>query len=303
MNTTTSESSKKFIFPTMEFLLLLVAVFWGTSYGMTKSALLYTSVFMFMAIRFLLTFSILFLSTVKDFKAGRNKDWKVSIPTGGILLAIFCCEIIGVSITSATNAAFLISLSVILTAFLEVIVNKQRFSPQLLVLSLTCVLGVYLLTYNGSLSLSLNTGDWLILTAALLRGLMVTTTKRFTENREITSLSLTALQSLVVGLGAVVLAFTYGQGLTQDSIPNSMEFWLITLYLVLFCTLFAFFVQNYAVRRTSPTKVSILMGSEPLFGALFAVLWLGESLNVVQCIGGAAIVGSVLMATLRKNSS
>ncbi|OBU17242.1 hypothetical protein AYY19_10920 [Photobacterium aquimaris] len=303
MNTTTQKISKKFAFPTIEVLLLLVAAFWGTSYGMTKSALLFTGVFVFMAIRFLLTFSILFFSTVKDFRAGRNKDWKVSIPTGGILLAIFCCEIIGVSITSATNAAFLISLSVILTAFLELMVNKQRLSRQLLMLSLICVLGVYLLTYDGSLSLSLNTGDWLILTAALLRGLMVTTTKRFTENREITSLSLTALQSLVVGLGAVVLAFTYGQGLTLDSIPNSMEFWLITLYLILFCTLFAFFVQNYAVRRTSPTKVSILMGSEPLFGAIFAVLWLGESLNVVQCIGGAAIVGSVLIATLRKNSN
>ncbi|MCP4957130.1 MAG: DMT family transporter [Photobacterium aquimaris] len=303
MNTTTQKISKKFAFPTIEVLLLLVAAFWGTSYGMTKSALLFTGVFVFMAIRFLLTFSILFFSTVKDFRAGRNKDWKVSIPTGGILLAIFCCEIIGVSITSATNAAFLISLSVILTAFLELMVNKQRLSRQLLMLSLICVLGVYLLTYDGSLSLSLNTGDWLILTAALLRGLMVTTTKRFTENREITSLSLTALQSLVVGLGAVVLVFTYGQGLTLDSIPNSMEFWLITLYLVLFCTLFAFFVQNYAVRRTSPTKVSILMGSEPLFGAIFAVLWLGESLNVVQCIGGAAIVGSVLIATLRKNSN
>ena len=75
-------------------------------------------------------------------------------------------------------------------------------------------------------------------------------------------------------------------------------FWIGTLYLVMFCTLFAFFVQNYAVRNTSPTRVSLLMGTEPVFGALFAVIWLGESASTSVWIGGALIVAGSLWGTL-----
>ena len=72
-------------------------------------------------------------------------------------------------------------------------------------------------------------------------------------------------------------------------------------YLVLFCTLFAFYVQNYAVRRTSPTRVSLLMGSEPLFGAIFAMVWLQESLTALQLLGGALILFSVIVTSTRDN--
>ncbi|POF53494.1 DMT family transporter, partial [Vibrio vulnificus] len=70
---------------------------------------------------------------------------------------------------------------------------------------------------------------------------------------------------------------------------------------VLFCTLFAFYVQNYAVRRTSPTRVSLLMGSEPLFGAIFAMVWLQESLTSLQLLGGALILFSVIVTSTRDN--
>jgi len=296
---TRTVSLEKFSFPLTELSLLLVAIFWGTSYGMTKSALLYTSVFMLMAIRFLLTFALLLYPTFKDFQAKKNRDWKVAVPTGFILLAIFCCEIIGISKTTATNAAFLISLSVILTAFAEVFINKKSLDRYLLILSIFSIQGVYLLTYSDKNTLSLNQGDWFILTAALLRAFMVTATKRFTEGRQITTLSLTALQSLVVGIGAVSLLITQGNA-DLFTIPENLDFWWMTLYLVLFCTLFAFFIQNHAVRKTSPTRVSLLMGSEPLFGALFAFLWLGESLNPIQYLGALMILASVYAALARK---
>ncbi len=40
------------LFVPSELLLLLVAIFWGTSYGLTKNALLFSSVLMFITIRF-----------------------------------------------------------------------------------------------------------------------------------------------------------------------------------------------------------------------------------------------------------
>ncbi|GAB2897665.1 DMT family transporter [Microbulbifer echini] len=286
--------------PWIELLLLLVAVFWGTSYGMTKSALVYTSVFMFLAVRFLLTFLVLLIPTLRDFQQGRNSDWRAALPTGAILLLIFCCEVFGVSQTTATNAAILISLSAIFTVFVEMWVNNKRMNLGYLGFAFASIVGVALLTFDGSFSESLNTGDLLILTAALLRAFMVTTTKRFTEGKQITTLSLTALQSLVVGLGALFVVLAKPEIHSTGLLPDATEFWFITGYLVLFCTLFAFFVQNYAVRKLSPTKVSLLMGSEPLFGALFAVVWLGEALTLIQIGGAITIFVSVMLVTIKK---
>ncbi|WP_249977861.1 DMT family transporter [Vreelandella olivaria] len=271
--------------PLTEIMLLMVAIFWGTSYGLTKDALVYTSVLIFVAIRFSITFLCMLPVVIRDFRRGLNKDWKVAVPTGAILAAIFFCEVYGVFHTSASKAAFLISLSVILTAFAELIINKRRITNALLMMTLVSVLGVLLLTSSEGAALALNKGDYFILMAALLRALMVTFTKRVAEGKVITTSTLTAIQSLVVVSISLFLAFVF-QPLSEISMPTSIGFWLIMAYLVIFCTLFAFYIQNYAVRKTSPTRVSLLMGSEPLFGAIFAIIWLNESLSALQMMGG-----------------
>ncbi|MFC3059960.1 EamA family transporter [Paenirhodobacter populi] len=68
---------------------------------------------------------------------------------------------------------------------------------------------------------------------------------------------------------AVLLAQVSPTGLVIHTGPG---FWAAVGFLSLFCTIGVFYVQNSAVRRTSPTRVSLLMGTEPLFG--FALAWM-----------------------------
>ena len=281
------------LFGWTECMLLLVAIFWGTSYGLTKDALMYVGVFSFIGIRFGLTFLMLLPVLVRDFKQGKNQDWLRALPTGLVLSGIFVCEVSGVLYTSATNAAVLISLSMILTALAETLINRSRVSGSLWLMGMLSCLGVLLLSLHSGFNLSFNLGDGLILLAAVGRAIMVTLTKRLTHNRSITMFSLTAIQSLVVMLMAVIVGWGSGESIAWSSLSQP-AFWLIALYLVLMCTLFAFFAQNLAISRTSPTRVALLMGSEPLFGALFAMLWLGESLSLIQWFGALLIIASVM---------
>ena len=286
--------------PVAELMLIGVAFFWGTSYGLTKEVLVYTSVLGFLAIRFLITFAVLIPTFISDFRNGLTKDWGVSIPTGLILLSIFIAETYGVANTTASNAAFLISLCVVITPFIEWLVYKKHPGKSIFWLSLTCLLGVFLLTLNDSKSISFNQGDFYILIAALLRACMVVATKKLMFEKQLSSISLTMLQSGVVGFGALFILLLTSEN-QIPSIPTEPSFWLITLYLVLFCTIFAFFAQNYGVRKTSPSKVSLLMGSEPAFGAAFAVIWLGENLSWYQYLGGGLIVIATLLVATRKD--
>ena len=63
--------------------------------------------------------------------------------------------------------------------------------------------------------------------------------------------------------------------------------------------MFAFFVQNFSVKRTSPTKAALLMGSEPVWGALYATTMMHESLSLIAWIGGLVIVLATLWATVK----
>lgn len=266
-----------------EVMLLLVAFIWGTSYGVAKGALVFYPVLGFLCVRFIMTFMVL-VPTLRG--AQFRAALRPGLALGTLLLCIFLSETYGVAQTSASNAAFLISLCVVLTPIVEWLVFGNRPTGEAIALGGLSLAGAMLLT--GTFGVDMNRGDWLILLAALLRAVMMCATRRMLQNAEIPALALTAVQVGVVGFGSlIILLFTAG---SLPPLPSETSFWTATVYLVLFCTLFAFFAQIYALRYTAPTRASLLMGAEPLFGACFAVMWLGEQLTPLAWCGGVLIV-------------
>ncbi|WP_345813610.1 DMT family transporter [Paraburkholderia sp. PREW-6R] len=281
-----------------DLMLLAVAVVWGTSYGVVKSALHFYPVLGLLTIRFGATFLIL-SPALRPLRAANARTLRGALMSGALLLGIFLCETFGILLTRAANAAFLISLCVVLTPIVEWSLLKRRPSRVEWAAVILSLSGAWLLTGDGALSL--NAGDALILLAALLRALTVCVTKRVMRDSTLPPLSVTAVQSGVVAFGSATVALLLAPRQWQAVPPlvGHGAFWGYVAYLVLACTLFAFFAQNFAIKRSSPTRVSLLMGSEPAFGALFACLWLGERISTTAWVGGALIVAASVLATVR----
>lgn len=270
-----------------ELTLLLVAFIWGTSYGVAKGALVFYPVMGFLCVRFILTFVLLLPFLHGHLRAAILPG----LALGSILLGIFLSETYGVAQTTASNAAFLISLCVVLTPIVDWAVFRHRPTGEAIAIACLSLVGAMMLT--GTSGVDMNGGDWLIILAAVLRAFMVCSTKRLLQNAKVSTMALTAVQVGVVGFGSLVIML-----LTVDAIPTlptELSFWGASIYLVLFCTLFAFFAQNHALQHISPTRASLLMGSEPLFGACFAALWLNEQLTPLAWCGGVLIVVASLI--------
>jgi drug/metabolite transporter (DMT)-like permease len=279
-----------------DLMLLLVALVWGTSYGVAKGALAYYPVLGFLAVRFGLTFILLLPALWRLPRLARQDALRSGLPLGGLLLGIFLCETYGVSHTQASNAAFLISLCVVFTPFAEWGLLGVR--PQRAVFSFAAVslLGAALL--SGGLAGEWGWGDGLMLAAALLRAVTVCYTSKLIRHSSAPALALTAVQAGVIALGCLLLALvTPGE---LPALPQESAFWQASVYLVLGCTVFAFFAQNWALQHSAPSRVALLTSSEPAFGALFAVFWLGESLSLWGWLGGGLIVGAALWLTARR---
>ncbi|WP_322005070.1 DMT family transporter [Paraburkholderia tropica] len=279
-----------------DWLLLAVAFVWGTSYGVVKDALVFYPVLGLLALRFGLTF-VLLSPALRTLRTASRRALGGVLCAGMLLLGIFLCETFGVMLTRASNAAFLISLCVVLTPLAEWAMLRRRPSRAEWAAVAVSLAGAWLLAGGDYRP---NAGDALILLAALLRAISVCVTRRVMRDAAIAPLAVTAVQAGCVAGGSAVLALVsaHGQWQPLPTFSAHLPFWGSVAWLVGACTLFAFFIQNYAVRRSSPTRVALLMGSEPAFGALFACVWLGERLSVAAWTGGALIVAASLFAVV-----
>jgi drug/metabolite transporter (DMT)-like permease len=293
------ESPARRLLPLSDLLLFVVAMVWGSSYGIVKTALAFSPVLALLALRFGITFCLLAVS-LRHLRHASAATLHGVLVLGLLLLSIFLAETFGVLHTRAANAAFLISLCVVLTPLVEwTLLRRRPGAAEWLAVGVSFA-GAWLLAGDGALSFDFNIGDGLILAAAALRALSVCVTKRVMRAAPLPALTVTAVQAGVVAAGSAMIALMFAPSQWQPlpALTGHGMFWGSVLYLVFACTLFAFFAQNYAIGRSSPTRVSLLMGSEPAFGAIFASAWLGEHVSMAGWIGGGMIVAASLLATV-----
>jgi drug/metabolite transporter (DMT)-like permease len=282
-----------------EVMLLAVAAIWGGSYALAKQVTLHVLVLQYLALRFGLTALLLTPALLKESaQAAQDWGWARAIGLGVLLMGIFFAETLGVTLTSATHAAFLVSLCVAITPLTEWLILRRRPGARVMWAVVLCVVGAGLLSPGAFVQPLTNLGDGLMLLAALLRALMVTTTRHSAARIRMPAIVLTAVQSWVVFVGALVALAVFTPATELRPLPAEPTFWFALLFLVLFCTIFAFYAQNHAASRTSPTRVSFLMGSEPVFGALFGWLMFGDRLAPIAWVGCALILVATYIVAL-----
>ncbi len=244
---------------------LLVAVVWGASYLAAKDITTARTVLAVLVLRFALVLPVLAVVGHRSLRALTAAQWRGAALLGLILAGIFLLETYGVVHTSATNAGLIISLTMIFTPLAEAAVTRTRPSRGFLGAAALSVLGVLLLTQGAGFTRP-SLGDLLMLLAALARTLHVLAMSRTKAVRGADALPLTTVQ-LGTAVAVFALLSTGADTTPWETVSDfGVREWAGLLFLSVFCTLFAFFVQMWAVRRTSPSRVSLLLGTEPPVG-------------------------------------
>ncbi|MFF6773370.1 DMT family transporter [Streptomyces sp. NPDC012637] len=270
---------------------LLVAVVWGASYLAAKGITTAHTVLAVLVLRFAVVLPVLVAAGWRRLRALDAAQWRGAAVLGLVLAGIFLLETYGVVHTSATNAGLIISLTMIFTPLAEAAVNRTRPPRAFLAAAGLSVAGVVMLTQGGGFTAP-SSGDLLMLLAALARTVHVLAMARIKAVQSADSLSLTTVQ-----LGSAVAVFAVLVALPGTGAPPwaaAADFgageWAGLLFLSVFCTLFAFFVQMWAVRRTSPSRVSLLLGTEPLWAAAAGIALAGDRPGLVGLAGAVLVL-------------
>jgi drug/metabolite transporter (DMT)-like permease len=271
--------------PVVDLLLVGVAAVWGASFLAAKDLAAETGVPAAVALRFLVAAvatGLLCLARRERLPHGRGLV--IAAGLGVSQAAVIGLETWGVHLTSATNAGLLISLALVMTPVLEGAASRSWLPRRYFVAAVAAVAGVALLVSDGGLRAP-TAGDGLVIAAAAVRAVHVTASARLTRGRQEGSLGVVLVQMAVCAAAFTVLA---GPDLPAAAVRLDAPGWAD----VLFCSLFAFVVQLWAVRRTSASRASILMGTEPVWALLVGVLVAGEAIGPAGACGAALIVAA-----------
>jgi drug/metabolite transporter (DMT)-like permease len=274
--------NKYFLFGT----LLFVTLIWGATFALIKEALNSIGPFYFLAIRFTIAGIIMFFIFRKNFK---EHSIYPSYILGGIFLFLgYAFQTVGLKYTTASNAAFITGLSVVIVPFLEILFMKRKLPFSSSLGAVFSTIGLWLLT--GIQAVTINYGDILTLICALCFALQIITVGIIAPDGDTGVVATT--QVIIVAILSWVSIFIFKEGVHIQLSYTAIWAILIT---AIFATALAFYVQAFAQKEINPTTVALVFATEPVFGGIFGYLLLGEVLKLSGLIGaGLILLGMVL---------
>lgn len=270
------------------FLIVLVALFWGSTYFLTKMAVAELESFNLTALRFGTAFIITALFFFKRIRKADRTVIKYSIILGVLAVIAVLSMTFGVQYTTASNAGFLISLSVVMIPLISVVVLKKKIKAKLLLSVVLATIGIVCLTLNEQLTI--NKGDILCILCATSFAVQVLIMERIPKTAD--SVAIGALQLGITAVVNFILSFF----LENFTVPRDLKVWGVIVILGVFCTAFCYIIQIYALKNTSAIQAGIILSLEPVFSAIFAYIFLGELLSKQGYIGAILLFISVILA-------
>jgi drug/metabolite transporter (DMT)-like permease len=116
--------------------------------------------------------------------------------------------------------------------------------------------------------------------------------------RRIGSRRFTAYSMAIATLPAVVQFFVF-EPLSALELPNLV--WIYAIILATFTTVLPLFIQAEALKRIGAAEFALIGALGPVSVAITSALGLDERFTAIQAIGGALVIGGVLLVSVKRS--
>ena len=178
----------------------------------------------------------------------------------------------------------------VITSLLEPFFMKTKLNPMHLVLGLIVLVGLYILTPDFSLENSMMQGVLFGLISALCYAIRIVILKKQVTNYHGSMLML--YQTFVISIVLLPVLFF------MDLSGFSSQFPFLLL-LALLTTAIGHSLMVHSLKFFTASAATIISSVQPIFGIVLAFLFLGETPNLNTYIGGALILSTVVIESIR----
>jgi drug/metabolite transporter (DMT)-like permease len=273
-----------------EIYLLGIVVIWGSTFAIIKGILDQIMPFTFLAYRFFWAAFILGLIFWKRLKNIDKMILKKGSLIGIFLFLGYTFQTVGLKYTTATKAGFITGLSVVLVPIISHFFIREKISKNSVIGVILAVIGLWFLNYNSSFIF--NFGDFLVLLCAVSFAMHIISVGLYA--RKVDYVLLVIVQLTTVFVLSFLMALFFERPGIHLYYPSGV--WWSIILTGIFATALAFYMQNKFQRYSTATKTAITFSGEPIFGAIFAYLLLGEKVGLIAWIGGLLIIFGMIIS-------
>jgi drug/metabolite transporter (DMT)-like permease len=275
--------------------LVAVTAAWGSTFVLIKDLVERMPVMDFLAVRFLVAAAA--LAALNPRSLPRLRRLTPAQLRQGVVLGLLygvaqIGQTAGLQHTDAAVSGFVTGMYVVFTPLACCLLLRRPVSPLAWSAVAVSTAGLALLSLRG---FSLGYGEALTLASAGLYALHIVGLGSWSNSREAYGLALVQTATIAAVCAGTSAGTSWPNGIT---LPSDRGSWLGVLYTALVAGALALLVQTWAQAQLAPTRAAVIMTTEPVFAAVFAVAVGGESLTWRMLAGGGLIVAAMYLAEL-----
>jgi drug/metabolite transporter (DMT)-like permease len=290
---------------TAHLLLLAVVLVWGVTFTLVKAALVDTTPMMFNLVRMVLAFAVLAAVNWPSLRGMSRQDLRLGAAAGLFLALGYQLQTTGLNHTTASKAAFLTGLVVVIVPLLSSLPGaappgSQKPTFDTYAGAVLAFAGLVLLTTppgsGAGLFSGIGLGEWLCLGCAVAFAAHLLVLARAAP-----VVSARRLGTLQIGVAALVMLISLPLG-GRIVFHSTPIVWIALAVTSVLATAAAFTIQSWAQQHLPASHTALIFTLEPVFAWLAALLFFGEQLGRRAMLGAGLILAGIVLAELRPTS-
>ncbi len=286
------------------FLLIILAIIWGSSFILMKQALPYFSAVQVGTLRIFIAFLVLLPFAIKHvLKVDRKHWWSIilmGVTGSGIPSILFATA---QTKLSSSLAGVLNSLTPIFTLLIAFLFFAQKFTAKQIIgvaLGLLGAIGLILIKTDGTFEINYFYG-LLILIATLCYGISVNINKMKLQDVHPIAISSLAFASMGPFMGVYLFTQTNFTEIVLST-PEHIRSFIYIAILAIFGSSISLILFTKLVQLTNAVYASTVTYLIPIVALIWGVST-GESLGWIHLFGISAILGGVYIANKKEKTT
>jgi drug/metabolite transporter (DMT)-like permease len=268
--------------------LLGITACWGSTFFLIHDLLDRIPAVDFLAVRFSIAAVLLLVVAPKAVLRLSPATRRQALVLGCLYGVAQILQTAGLAHTPASVSGFITGMYVVATPLFAAVLLRSRITRMTWAAVALAAGGLGVLTLDG---FSVGYGEALTLVAAMLYALHIVGLGAWSTAHD--ALGMSILQVAVVAVICLVASAPHG-----IQLPDNGRDWLSVVYMAVFPAALALLGQTWAQAHLPPTRTAIVMSMEPVFAALFAVWFGGESTTVRMITGGLMVLTAMLIVEI-----
>ncbi|WP_424683347.1 DMT family transporter [Frateuria sp. YIM B11624] len=273
--------------------LIAMTAVWGSTFVLIKDVVERMRVVDFLAVRFVVAALAMLVFFARPVWRLDRRQLGRALLLGLVYGIAQLLQTWGLKLIAPSVSGFATGMYVVFTPILAWLLLRERVAGVVWLAVALATGGLALLSLHG---VSVDPGVWLTLASAALYALHIVGLGRW--SREADAIGMSAMQVVAIAVVCVLATLPHG-----PSLPPDGSAWLVVLYMALVAGAGAMLVQTWAQAHLPPARAAIVMTTEPVFAAGFAVALGVDALSWRMLAGGALVLGAMYLVELAPRRS